>query len=159
MSEPVFLIEEFIKNRTEELFNFMISTIKQCYPSVYSEEVIEFFIEHHSPENLEKKAKKGIILLGFIENKMIACGMLHKKEICGVYVDPAYHRKGYGKILVSKLIQSATDKGFDHIWLDSTPLAYEFYLSLGFIRTGENTIYVRNNAPLHHFRMYKALIK
>lgn len=155
--EAGLVTKECTNKQIDELALFIKSIIKQCYPPIYSNDVIDFFVELHSPENLKKKTKKGLVLLGYYENELIACGTLYKKEICGVYVNTQYHRKGFGKVLVSKLIQTAINKGYDHIWLDSTPIAFDFYKSLGFQLTEERTIYINNNSPLPHFRMYKPL--
>ena len=38
-------------------------------------------------------------------------------ELQRIYVDPAHHGKGVGKLLANKLEDMARDQGFKHIWL------------------------------------------
>lgn len=151
-------IKKFSKDKLDDCIQLIHNTINLCYPSIYSPEIIDFFIKYHNSKDLSKKASKGTMLLLFYNESLLVTGYLFKREIGGVYVHPGYQRMGLGKILVSKLLRIATDKKFDHVWLDATPIALDFYKSLGFTVTKECTDYVGNNTPLHYYRMYKKLL-
>lgn len=53
-------------------------------------------------------------------------------EICGVYVLPAYRRRGYATELVGEAVASARGRGARKIVLSSTEVAREIYRRLGF---------------------------
>lgn len=127
-------------------------TIISCYPKIYEPEIVQFFLQYHNTKTLQKKAKKGTFLILKINNKPVACGYLFKREIGGVYVHPEFQKKGYGKKLVSHLIELARKKSYDHIWLDAAPLAYDFYLGFGFKLTEKRTDY-EEGKPLEYYRM------
>jgi GNAT superfamily N-acetyltransferase len=58
-------------------------------------------------------------------------------EIAGVYVAPAYRRRGIAAELVSEAIAAARARGVRRIVLHSTATMQPFYRSLGFEESGQ----------------------
>lgn len=115
------------------LISLVHRTIKICYPRVYGSKVVDFFLEYHSREAFKERYKTGTIFLLYYQNILRGCGYLLKNEIGGVYVETEYQRQGLGKLLIREIIKVAKQKKLRYLWLDATPLAYEFYASLGFV--------------------------
>jgi GNAT superfamily N-acetyltransferase len=58
-------------------------------------------------------------------------------ELAGVYVDPAYRRRGIARELVGEAIASARARGVRRIVLNPTDVTREFYRSFGFGESGQ----------------------
>ncbi len=58
-------------------------------------------------------------------------------EVHAFFIDPAWQRKGIGRLLWQKLVERAKEKGLTGLHLDADPLAVPFYEALGFKVTGE----------------------
>ncbi|KAL5350435.1 hypothetical protein ACLOAV_004003 [Pseudogymnoascus australis] len=62
-------------------------------------------------------------------------------ELQRIYVDPAHHGKGVGKLLANRLEDMARSQGFRHIWLgvwEENHNAQRMYEKLGYRRVGSH---------------------
>ncbi|KFY50183.1 hypothetical protein V496_09544 [Pseudogymnoascus sp. VKM F-4515 (FW-2607)] len=62
-------------------------------------------------------------------------------ELQRIYVDPAHHGKGVGKLLANNLEDMARSQGFKHIWLgvwEENHNAQRMYEKLGYRRVGSH---------------------
>ncbi len=93
-------------------------------------------------ENLDSKYKQGDIFIALShQNEPIGCAALyeHNKNRCEMkrlYVKPKYRKLKLGKKLVERIIQSAKDKGYKEMVLDTIkPLksAIHLYKKFGFV--------------------------
>ena len=80
--------------------------------------------------------KGGDFLVGVLDNKIIATGVLKKiskksAQIKRMRVDPGFQRRGYGGAILKKLEKRATELGFKRIELDSIA-ARGFYEKNGY---------------------------
>lgn len=62
---------------------------------------------------------------------------LHSGQIQSFFIDPAWQRKGIGKLLWQKILERADEKCIRTLVLDSDPTAVPFYEALGFAVIGE----------------------
>lgn len=145
-------ISRFKPGDLSELQKLIHTTIKKCYPVVYAPEIIDFFLNYHSKEEILTRSEKAVIMLLRIDNKMIATGFLHENEIGGVYVLPEYQGLGYGRKIVESLLEIAKENELEDIHLDSTPIARAMYEKLGFHIT-ENAVQMVGHVPLPYFKM------
>jgi ribosomal protein S18 acetylase RimI-like enzyme len=58
-------------------------------------------------------------------------------ELCGVYVDPRYRRRGIARELVAEAIASARSRGVRRIVLNPTDATRALYRSFGFTESGQ----------------------
>ena len=58
-------------------------------------------------------------------------------EVCALFVDPDWKRKGIGSLLWQKVVERARLNGVLNLCLDSDPAAVPFYENLGFKVVGE----------------------
>ena len=75
------------------------------------------------------------VLLGYALMSM-AVGEAHVLNVC---VDPAYHRRGLGRLLMRHLLDVASRNGMTTMLLEvrkSNVVALRLYRSLGFVRIG-----------------------
>jgi GNAT superfamily N-acetyltransferase len=156
---PKTKIRLYTEDDLSALVELVQSTIQDCYPEVYPKEVVDFFLEYHSIDEVNKriKNKKTSLFLAFQDEMLVGSGYLTKKEVGGVYIRKSKQGTGIGKQIVERIIEKAKENGYDHIWLDATLLAKEFYLSMGFQLIENMTDYVSDNIPLHYYRMFMKL--
>lgn len=57
-------------------------------------------------------------------------------ELDGLFVDPAFMRRGIGRALVNDAVALARSRGCRRIEVTANPRALEFYVKLGFIDDG-----------------------
>lgn len=57
-------------------------------------------------------------------------------ELDGLFVDPAFFRRGIGRALIDDALARARDRGWTRIEVTANPNAIEFYLKQGFIDGG-----------------------
>lgn len=60
----------------------------------------------------------------------------HAAELDGLFVDPAFWRRGIGRALVDDAVALARSRGCQRIEVTANPRAVEFYVKLGFIDDG-----------------------
>lgn len=57
--------------------------------------------------------------------------------IVGMYVSPAFRRRGIGKSILERLLQHCRDQGFSEVRLQATALGRPLYASCGFVPSEE----------------------
>lgn len=58
-------------------------------------------------------------------------------EVCSLFVDPKWKRKGVGRLLWQTLVKHAKSKGLTSLRLDADPAAVPFYETLGLKIVGQ----------------------
>jgi GNAT superfamily N-acetyltransferase len=151
------LIRKCNKKDFEGLKLIVHRTIKKSYADVYPEEAIDYFLEHHSKENMEKDIPKGRTFMLESEGKIIASGSIVKDEIKRVFVLPEYQGRGFGKKIMAKLEETALKNGISRVKLCASLPSKDFYLALGYKTVRFSHIPVKNNKKLEYYDMEKNL--
>lgn len=83
----------------------------------------------------------------FDENAFILCSQMHDEmEILTLCVLPQMRQKGYGKILMKRLLKYAQESGIKKIFLEvsvTNPIAQHLYFEMGFREIGRRRNYYR----------------
>jgi GNAT superfamily N-acetyltransferase len=134
---------------TKELIH---TTIQTCYPAIYAPDVVDYFLNYHSEEDILRSDSEGHLLVLLYDGIIRATGFLAGHELGGVYVHPQYQRRGFGTAIVERLLELAIDEQLYKVRLDATPLAKPLYDKLGFrlVRFATQMI---GNEPLDYFEM------
>ncbi len=130
-------------------------TILRIYPHYYPSGAVDFFLHHHSIENITDDIKSGQVYIGYDESG-IAVGTVTIKgnEICRLFVLPDYQGKGYG----SKLLDFAEiniSNTYDKIILDASLPAKQIYLKRQYKTIEYHTIETENGDVLCYDLMQK----
>jgi putative acetyltransferase len=152
----MFIIRKAQANDIEKISELIHHTIQICYPAVYPSEVVDFFIEYHSPGEIKRRADQGILLVLEEVNEIRATGFLMDDEMGGLYVHPDYQKQGIGTAIVKTLLKEAAKNNCEYIRLDSTPLAKRLYLKMGFKMVAP-AVQMVGDVPLHYYKMEKYL--
>ena len=133
-------------------------TIDACYPEVYPEEAVQFFKDWHCDERVLKDAKEGYTILLHKDTRIVGTGTIVDNHVKRVFVDPAFQRRGFGKLIMRKLEERAVATGIDVVKLDASLPSKTFYDSLDYITLERAFLEVENKKRLDFYRMEKALV-
>ena len=141
---------EYIKateENTEQIYNLVQDTIRTIYPKYYPKEVVDFFCELHSMQNIREDVRKGYIDILLIDNHIIGTGSHKENHITRVFVAPSRQGNGYG----SFIMQNLEDKiaiNHNKIYLDASLPASHLYEMRGYQTIKHNKWEVANGAVL-----------
>lgn len=130
------------------------ATIKEVYPHYYPSGVVNFFLNHHSENNIQKAIETEIVLLLNIDGTIVGTGSVHKNEINRVFVLPKFQGLGYGTKLLEEL-EDIIEKDYSKIILDSSLPAYNLYHKHGYLPVKYEKIITSNKDVLCFHTMEK----
>lgn len=134
------------------------TTIKEIYPYYYSNGAVDFFLNHHSDENIENDISRDCVFLCYDEsNNAVGTVTINRNEICRLFVLPQYQGKGYGRTLL-EFAESEIAKSYDEIILDASLSAKNIYLKRGYKEIEYHTIQTENDDYLCYDVMKKILV-
>lgn len=150
---------EYIKateKDTEQIVMLVQDTIKTVYPKYYPKEVIDFFCELHSKENILKDIKNGYV--GLLQNNsmIVGTGCCKGNHITRVYVKPQYQGQGYGSYIMQYLENQIKLK-YDTVYLDASLPASYLYEKRGYQTIKHERWNVKNGVILVYEVMEKLL--
>lgn len=129
-------------------------TITSIYPKYYPKGAVDFFLSHHSDENIKNDIASGIVYILIDEGKTVGTVTINKNDIGRLFVLPEYQKKGYGKALMdfSEKIISAK---YNEICLSASLPAKQIYLKRGYKESEYNIIHTDNGDYLCYDYMKK----
>lgn len=109
-----------------------IQTIQSIYPHYYPSGAVEFFITHHSEQNILQDIQLGGVYMIY-DNYQNAVGTVTIKgnEINRLFVLPQFQRKGFGKQLMD-FAEECISKHYQNCQLDASLPAKIIYLKRGY---------------------------
>lgn len=132
------------------------TTIREIYPHYYPNGVVEFFMNYHSDNCIQKSIGRDIVLLISIDEEVVGTGSVHKNEISRVFVLPQFQGFGYGTLLMNSL-ENLIEKEYSKIVLDSSLSAYNLYIRCGYSPIKYEKIITPNNDVLCYYTMEKTI--
>jgi len=131
----------------------MISyTINSIYTNYYPAGAVDYFLNHHSDNNIMNAINREEIYLFKSENNFVGTGSVSENEISRLFVLPQYHRKGYGTEIMDKL-ENIIYKTFDKSVLSASLPALEMYLKRGYKLVEYHKILTQNSHYLCYWSM------
>ncbi len=115
----------------QRVFALVQETIAAVYPSCYPEEVVSFFCQLHSLENIRRDILEGRVGLLINGQRLLGTGCHQGNHITRVYVAPAERNRGYGTVIMQYLEQEI-GACYDRILLDASLPAEAFYRRRGY---------------------------
>jgi GNAT superfamily N-acetyltransferase len=152
-----FSIEIFNEKDIDELYSFIVDTIKQSYYEYYPEEAINHFIDYSNRTDILDDAKNNYVVVIKNENNIIATGTLKYTHIKRVFVSSKYQGQGLGKLIMQDLEQKAKGNNLKLVELHSSLFAKKFYDSLHYKMFKIGNVKVDNGELLYYQRMAKKL--
>jgi len=136
--------------------NIVHTTIRTIYPRYYPKEVVEFFLNHHSDDNIRKGIKTETVILIEVNGIIVGTGSAKENEIVRTFVLPQFQGLGYGSLIMTEL-ENIIMKEHTEIVLDSSLPAYSLYIKRGFVPIRYERITTPNEDVLCFNVMRKAI--
>ncbi|RGC50900.1 GNAT family N-acetyltransferase [Absiella sp. AM29-15] len=113
------------------VYDIVQEAIATVYPKYYPNEVVAFFHELHSMENIEKDIidKRVGVLLD--HDEVVGTGCYEYDHITRVYVRPAEQKKGYGSYIIEQL-EKMISQTYPSVGLDASLPACHLYEQRGY---------------------------
>jgi len=133
-------------------------TVKTIYPNYYPDKVVNFFLAHHSEENILKDINAGGVYFIYDndENRIAGTGTKDGKDMNRVFILPEFQSKGYGGRIMTYL-ENLISLEYDEVCLDSSLPAFGIYLKRGYYSIDYMEEMVEDNHVLCYHRMRKDL--
>jgi GNAT superfamily N-acetyltransferase len=152
-------VREFKKADLADVKSLIHRTIDACYSGIYCAEAVKFFKDWHNDRKILKNAKEGYTIVVEKNNRIIGTGTIVGDEIMRVFVDPAFQKRDFGKLIMHELEQKAVSTGINVVKLDASLPSKKFYELLDYIVLKETFVEVENNKRLDYYKMEKALAR
>lgn len=140
---------EFVNNITK-------TTIKAIYPKYYPNGAVDFFLSHHSIENIRSDIETENVYLLSFENNTIGTITVKENHINRLFILPEFQKKGGGRILMN-FAEKLISEQYKEIVTDTSLPAKGMYLKRGYIETNYNTLLTKNGDYLCYDEMKKII--
>ena len=141
---------------SESIYEMVQTTIKTVYPKYYPEEVVDFFCEHHSLENILRDIENGVVGVLIDNDRMVGTGCYQNNHITRVYVLPEFQGRGYGSFIMEQL-EDIIAVEYDKVFLDASLPACHLYEKRGYQTIRHDRWDVENGVVLVYEIMEKEL--
>lgn len=145
------------RNHAKDIFQLVQETIKIVYPKYYPKEVVDFFCELHSMNNIEKDICAGQVGILFHDGEIVGTGSYKENHITRVYVMPKYQGQGYGSCIMQFLENEIANK-YEIVYLDASLPACGIYEHRGYRTIKHEKWECENGVVLVYEIMEKILI-
>jgi len=132
-------------------------TINEIYSHYYPQGAVDFFLAHHSEDNILADIKLGGIFMIDINGIVVGTVTIKENEISRLFVSPQYQGKGYGRALLD-FAEEKIFKQSDKICLDASLPAKTIYLKRGYKEIDSHSIITKNGDFLCYDVMEKGKI-
>lgn len=136
--------------------NITHETIKGIYPRYYPKGAVDFFLAHHSAENIKCDILLGNIFLLTVDGAPVGTVTIKNNEICRLFVLSEQQGKGYGKALL-EYSEKEISQISTRICLDASLPAKKIYLQYGYREIESHAILTENGDYLCYDVMEKAM--
>lgn len=141
----------------EQVHEIVQKTIKIIYPKYYPWEVVQFFSQLHSEENIKKDIEDQLVGILVDDDVIVGTGCYRDNHITRVYVLPWYQKKGYGNYIMDCLENEIAQK-YNTVRLDASLPASYLYERRGYITVEHARWQVENDTVLVYEIMEKRVV-
>jgi len=131
-------IREFRREDAPKVSRLIRKALLEVNSEDYPMKVIDFMYDLFTPRNLIDISSRKAMYVVVHDDKVLATGALSGDEIMTVFVDPRFHGKGIGTMMMDFLEVIAAKKGLRSVKLSSSITAHEFYRKRGYRKVRVN---------------------
>lgn len=130
----------------KEFHRIHTSAVNTTCKDFYTTIQIKAWLKGRSPEGYHEGINKGQMYTAEDKGKIVGFGHAVTGEVIAVFVDPAFHKKGIGKLLLDYGLKIAS-KDHTKVKVESTINAENFYKKYGFVKV-KDAIFIKNGVEL-----------
>ena len=142
----------------EEIYQLVRDTVTTIYPKYYPKEVVDFFCELHSRENILKDIEGGLVGILVDNGQLVGTGSYKENHITRVYVSSKFQGQGYGTFIMQTL-EDKIAVDYENAELDASLPAYHMYEKRGYVTQKHEKWDVENGVVLVYEVMRKELVR
>lgn len=116
----------------ETVFDIVQTTIKTVYPHYYPAGAVDFFLAHHSRENISADIEAGRVSLAVSDGKAVGTVTVAGDSINRLFVLPDEQGNGFGGELL-RFAEKKVAESYGTARLDSSLPAKKIYLKKGYM--------------------------
>ena len=131
-------------------------TIQGIYPRYYPAGAVDFFLAHHSDENISADIEAQRVFILAVGDAAVGTVTVKESDICRFFVLPAYQGNGYGGALFDFSERQIAAK-YEKIRVDASLPAKAIYLKRGYKETEALSILTKNGDYLFYDVMEKCI--
>ena len=148
------MIRQAKERDTSVIHSLVCESIQQSYSPYYSQEILDFFFEHHNLANIREDILQGNIYVLEANGSCVGTGTYSDNCIRRVFIHPAFQNKGYGSILMDHLEAQILQK-YPKVTLSSSITGHPFYINRGYYDVENAQIPLKDNLSLEYTVMEK----
>ena len=149
------IIQKATHNDSKKI-SYLIQKNTEANPNNYNQEQLVTWKKYNTPSRIKKQLTEREIFCAFENEKLVGTIGLISNEVVGFYVNPTKRGQGIGTKLFDFIENQAKQKGFETLYLTSTPSAVKFYQSKGFQQT-KTVIVTIDSVDYQEYNMIKTL--
>lgn len=119
------------ENELKTVHKITQTTISEIYSHYYAEGVVDFFLKHHSTENILSDIQNGHVWLLQTDDRTVGTVTIKENAVNRLFVLPKYQSRGLGSRLMDFAEKEIAEK-FSCVHIDSSLAAKEMYLKRGY---------------------------
>ena len=131
-------------------------TISVIYSHYYAIGVVDFFLKHHSRQNILTDIQNGIVWLLEQDNSLVGTVTVKENAVNRLFVLPKYQSRGLGSELMDFAETNIAER-FHSVHIDSSLAAKEMYLKRGYREKKTCRIQADNGDVLVYDEMEKVI--
>ena len=145
-------IEKSTLNDFTMIKNIVHTTINTVYSKYYPSGAVDFFLKHHSDENIKKSIEDDEVYLFSENNTIIGTGTINGNEIDRLFILPEFQGKGFGTKALD-YFESEIFKKHGDVTLSASFPAFEMYQKRGYMPFEYKKLLTDNGDYLCFFNM------
>ena len=142
----------------ESVLQITHDTISEIYSHYYADGVVDFFLKHHSRENVLSDIENGIVWLLEEDGCLVGTVTVKGNAVNRLFVLPQHQSSGYGSQLMDFAENKIAEK-FNYVHIDSSLAAKQMYLKYGYREKKTCRIPADNDDILIYDEMEKQVAK
>ena len=141
------------------LWKLRTNAVAHACAAHYAPEVLAAWLASPAPASLHQLVARGGGTVVTEDGQLLGYAVLDADsgEVEAVFVDPAWHGRGIGRILLDALEADARAAGIEHLFLSASLNAVPFYERAGFIAVREELYPHRSGIGIPSVFMEKVL--
>lgn len=133
-------------NDSEEMHRIHTSAVLTTCKPFYTNVQIDSWLSGRSPEGYHEAINKGDMYVAQEDGAVVGFGHAVPGEVVAVFVDPEFHKKGIGQLLLNHGLEIAL-KGHNKVRIESTVNAQSFYERHGFVKVRDD-VCIKRGVPM-----------
>lgn len=148
------MIRQAAEQDTGIVHYIVCRTIEDAYSKHYAPEVVDYFLNYHNVQNIQRDISNGDTYVIEINGKCVGTGSHNGNYISRVFIHPDFQGHGYGTEIMDHL-EKLILRDYGGAFLHSSITGREFYLKHGYNEKETVNAPITNNAVFHYTIMEK----